>query len=87
MKTFKKLTTSISATIESFVNEVENQEAIVEAIIKELRIEKSKLAVSINDSERVMIRATKRQSKIIEEIKTWENRIKENPEQEKCSCR
>jgi len=78
MKKLKRLSTTISASFDSIINEFENQESIIKAAIIEIKNSKAILDVQQRKSENENIRAIKRMEKIKVEIPTWELRVKES---------
>lgn len=74
MKSLKKLKVSLMASFDNFVNEVENQEAIINSIIDEVKEAFSNIRVQINDVERGLNRARNNEILIVNEIDLWKNR-------------
>lgn len=78
MNKLKKITTSLSASFESIVNEFENQEAIVKSVIAEIKNSRATLEVQKRKIENQNYRSNKRIEEIKKEIPLWIKRIKEN---------
>ncbi len=62
------------ASFDNFVNEVENQEAIINSIIDEVKEALSNIRVQVNDVERGLNRARNNEKLIVNEIELWRGR-------------
>lgn len=78
MNKLKKITTTLSASFESIVNEFENQEAIVKSVIAEIKNSRATLEAQKRKIENQNYRSNKRIEEIKKEIPLWIKRIKEN---------
>jgi phage shock protein A len=77
MKTIRTLKTTLSAKFESFINEVENQEAVIESAIIEIKEAIGSTTVQIRSVERGLHCAVKRNTELQKEIIVWQERAKE----------
>ena len=77
MKSFKQLKTSLSASFESFVNEVENQESVVDCAIYDIKEVLGSTCVQIKDVERGISAAEKRKKELHLEKGNWQARAKQ----------
>lgn len=77
MKTLKRIKIALSANVEGFINEVENQQAIIEAAIKEVKSSLLQINIQINNTEREINSDNKKYKEIEDSIKLWTKRAKE----------
>lgn len=77
MKTFRFLKTTLSASFDNLIQNVENQEAIVNAAVRDIKEALINTKIHIRDVERGIHRAQKAEEDLKSEIATWEQRVKE----------
>ncbi|MDA8793181.1 hypothetical protein N9N67_08040 [Bacteriovoracaceae bacterium] len=74
MKSIKKIKTTLVASIENFVNEVENQEAIISSVIQELKEALVTHQQQIREMERRRNSTRTKNNHLQVEIKSWNER-------------
>jgi hypothetical protein len=77
MKTLKRIKLALSANVEGFINEVENQQGIIEAAIKEVKSSLLQINIQINNTERKIISDKNKIKEVQESINVWTIRAKE----------
>lgn len=87
MKVIKSLTTTLSAKFESLVNEVEDQKALIDAMIKDIKQARASVTVQLRQVERDYLKCKKEREETNKNILTWQKRTVEvkdsNPEMAK----
>lgn len=78
MKSLKRLQISLSSKFENFVNEVENQAAVIDSIIDEIQQTLASTRIQVRTVERGLLNAQKRAEELLVEISIWEARAKES---------
>lgn len=75
MNKLKKLTTTITASFDSIINEFENQDAIIQAAISEIKESKAMLTAQMKKLENFNYRANEKVNQLRIEISKWEKRV------------
>lgn len=73
MKTLNRLRTTISASFENFVSQVENQEAIVNHLTTEVKEAFAEVKIKIKETQRMIDANEKRVDQIEKDILKWQN--------------
>lgn len=76
MNAFKRLKTTLCASFDSLVDELENQEAVVDATIKEIKKALVAIKLQENSIQREISLKLKNKEVIEKKIKTWSQRAK-----------
>ena len=70
----KRLVTSVGASFEQFVNKVENQEAVAESVIRDVRASAAKLKVQMGGVNAQTERLRERRDRLTEDVGRWRQR-------------
>lgn len=78
MNKLKKLTTTITASFDSIINEFENQDAIIQGAISEIKESKALLSAQMKKLENANYRANEKLTQLQLEISKWEKRVQDS---------
>ena len=83
MKTFKRLKTTLTASFENFVNEVENQEAIIDAAILEIKDVLAQTKIQIANAAREQDKIALSKKELQKNANLWRLRAKRSVEKDR----
>ena len=87
MNSLKRLKATLTASFDSLLDELENQEAVVDAGIKEIKEALVSISVQENSIQRELNNIQKTKNLIISNIETWKKRAKDVHESDRTKAK